>query len=202
MAASTLERFHARLRGIEHTRKRTHALMSAKTITRRDTHSMYEALFIRAVVGFEAFCEELFEQIMKQRLRYPKSHAAPLVQCTSWIVMDTLIRGGRNYADWLPYERTIERADAFLLNGSPFKKLNKTQVDTLSRIHVIRNAIVHPSAHARKRFETIAGVALSSGERTPAGYLCGFNAPDQTRLEAYTGELGIFAQTLFGKPKP
>src|SRR5688572_24554484 len=107
MAKKTvLGNFHRRLNALEHTRARMDSLYTNGTIKLRDIASIYEAIFVRAVVGFERFCEDLFVGIVNHSILYSPRRVLPKVSVYSDSTLIELIKLGRSYAEWLPYHHT------------------------------------------------------------------------------------------------
>lgn len=111
-----------------------------------------------------------------------------------------IVLGGRAYVDWLPYQFTDKRAEAFFRGGHPFSSLEKNDKREVERILLIRNAVAHQSRSARSKFEdqVIGTALLLPTERTPAGYLRSiFRAtPTQTGYEEIASTLATLSRKL------
>jgi hypothetical protein len=206
MPHSILTDFHRRLASLNHTRMRMESLYSRGDILLRDVSTVYESLFLRAVVGFEQFCEVLFLEILKGRIRYSGSRVVPRITHNSVGAMREVLLQGKPYLDWLPYESTEKRAKWYLNGGRPFTNLDDAERSTIKTIQTIRNAIAHSSDHALRKFRqsVIGNQSLLPRERTPAGFLRSqlTNAPMQRRIEVYVAELGSIAAKICGNPIP
>ena len=197
--------FRRSLKGLDYTRKRMEGLCRAQQITRRDLNSVYEALFLRAVSRFESFLEELFLGILQGRVEYKKNRRVTLkVAPTSRQALIHIVFQKNSYLDWLPFSKTEDRADYYLLGARPFSDLEQPDKDAISKIVIIRNAIAHHSKHSANQFKTkvIQSQPLLRGEKTPAGYLRSEVQPNINRFEAYIGELGRIAAHLCSPTPP
>jgi hypothetical protein len=163
---------------------------------------MYEILFLGGFTTFEAFLEEVFlDLLVARRGRADHSLAIPRVTVKAVPIARELVFGlGRKYADWLPFERTVDRARMFFRGGRPFATVGVGQRELVDKAHVIRNAIAHQSRYSGEQFEKkiIAGTSLPPRERKPGGYLRGLvsGAPPLTRFENYTTALLTLAKEL------
>jgi hypothetical protein len=189
----------ARVRSVDATRRRVDSLMRSGRLSNRAVEQVYESLFLSAFTAFEVYIEEIFLLLLVSppvRAR-AISGAVPRVAVKSFAVARDLVIGpGRKYVDWLPYERTIERAELFFRGGRPFTEVPLAEREFVNRAQVIRNAIAHRSRYSEEKFErqVIAGTALAPRERRPAGYLRGLLSatPAVTRYESYAnGLLGL-----------
>jgi hypothetical protein len=68
----------------------------------------------------------------------------------------------------------------------------------LHKALLIRNALAHPSRHARKMFleRVVGSLALPPNQMNPAGYLRGQHAVAQTRFEYLLAECGMVVRRL------
>ena len=193
--------FSGHLRHLEKTRAKMEQLLDQGIIVRRDIEQVYEGLYLEAFTSLERFIEDLFLGLLVGRLQASSLSIVPRISCSCDRVAREVVFGGDNYVDWLPYERRTERrAEAFFRNGLPFKSLQKADKQQLDRFYCIRNAIAHQSTYSRQKFESdvIGSIALTPRDRTPAGYLRSKfrTAPDQTRYENITNEMGDIAVKL------
>jgi hypothetical protein len=200
-----LTSFQARLAQLARARVRMEKLYDDDGVALRDTLALYEALFLRAVVAFEEFLEEVFFLMMQRRITRapqpvhlgpgycrisPRFRAGP-------VVMREVVFQGENYLKWLPIRDTIDRAELYLIEGRPFTNLDVADKQVLHDITTVRNAISHNSAHSLRTFlKMIEGMPLLRGESTPAGFLRSKSNPTQTRFEVYMGNLGTIAAKL------
>ncbi len=122
--------------------------------------------------------------LVMSRVQTSDPDAESLVQIRSDKVAHAVIRGGRKYADWLPLEKTKERAPVFLSRGRPFDRLRDVDIQVFQRMQIIRNAVAHRSHHAKRRFKRalIDGQGIPPTQQNPAGYLRGPHATGQSRL--------------------
>jgi hypothetical protein len=158
----------------------------------RVAEQLYESLFLNAVTSFETFVEELFLALLLLGRR--SGPAVPRISVQSYKVARQLVIGpGRKYADWLPYDETIKRANVFFRGGRPFAGVAKADRDLLGNAYLIRNVIAHRSRHSELKFRlNVLGTApLPARERSPAGFLRGqlSAAPPVTRFENYVANM-------------
>ena len=196
-----------RYRSLELTRQRIEKLVGDGEISLRAAEHMYEGLFLSTFTAFETFVEELFVGLLVSNagLYSETADVVPRFTIRSHIVArDLVIGAGRQYVDWLPSERTEERANVFFRGGRPFTLLrDPTMANVLAvlgRGTIVRNAIAHKSRYSLHRFElnVIRGTALPPRERTPAGFLrgVGAGAPVETRYETYATGILTVARSL------
>lgn len=142
----------------------------------------------------------MFVGVVCKSVKHPCRTVKPKAAFKSRGVCHEVLRGSRSHAEWMPYDHTLKRADAYLAQGLPFTCLFKTETDKLMKISMIRNAIAHKSRVADERFQThvIAGANLLPRERTPAGYLRTIfaSSPSQTRYEECICDIAGIARKL------
>jgi hypothetical protein len=168
------------------------------TITKRDVDSVYEALFLRAVTGFEGFLEELFLDILDRRVKYKSVRKVSLkMSAKSREHLIDIVFQGNPYLNWLPFRQTEDRAKRYLLDGKPFTDLDNGDKSKIKTIVTIRNAIAHHSRHSKEEFhDVIDSLHLLKGERTPAGFLRSQVQPTVNRFDVYISDLGRIASIL------
>jgi hypothetical protein len=117
---------------------------------------------------------------------------------TSNRALKDILLQGRSYLDWIPIDRTIERADIYLNGGRPFSELTDGDRSTIKTITMIRHAIAHQGEHAKRVFreKVIGSSALLPVEKRPAGYLRSQANANQKRFEVYIIQLGRIALDL------
>jgi hypothetical protein len=187
------------------TRVKVEELHANKLLTRRAVEHTYVGLFLSAYTAFEGFLEDLFVGLLvaKSGQVFHRGKATPRVVIRSKkVAFQILLKPGKDYLDWLPYNYTIERANAFFRGGRPFTTLVDVHRDHLTKIVVLRNAIAHQSSFAQEQFtkKVIGSTKLPPRERTPARYLCGNfrNSPAQTRQEVILANTVQLAAKLAG----
>jgi hypothetical protein len=213
MTHPILGAYHRRLKHLDFTRKRMESLHGDGHVTLRDISSVYEALFLRAVVAFELYCETLFYNIMTGGIRYSERKAKCKLIGVSAKTLRAILLQEKKYLDWLPYDNTINRAKLYIHNpkgddkiGRPFVELDAGEKSQLSSIYRIRNAIAHSSTHALAEFtnKVIGNRPLPPQERTPCGFLRSLASatPRQTQFEVWMAALGSIATSILGTPIP
>lgn len=200
MPRAALVSFHRQLRNLDYTRKRMETLFKESEIVLRDLHSVYEGLFLRAVTGFEVFLEELFLGILERRIRYRGRGVSLRMRATSTQALRQILLQGDKYLDWLPYSKTLDRAELYLNDGKPFTDLDDGDRSVIQQVTAIRHAIAHKGGHAMAVFQrtVIGNLPLLRDDRKPAGFLrYPFRqSPAQSRFEYYVAELGRIALVL------
>lgn len=175
-------------------------LFTERKINKTDLESVYEALFLRAVTGFEVFLEELFISVLRGRTKYSASRVQLRMEAKSRDALMDILLQGSHYMNWLPYFHTEKRAKLYLKDGRPFSELDDGDRSLIRTVTTIRNAIAHKSPYAIGEFErtVIGSMALLPSEKCPAGFLRTriTSGPGQSRFEVYIGELGRISALL------
>jgi len=111
--------------------------------------------------------------------------ARPTISVRSYAVAAKIVAGGRPHVAWLPYQRTLERADRYFVGGRPFSSLTEPEKDSLHRLTVTRNALAHESGPARTKFyaSCVAGRGIAPSQARAVAYLRGHHSASQTRLD-------------------
>lgn len=179
---------------LDSTRRRVDGLVVSGNLSRRAAEQVYESLFLSSFTAFEVFIDELFLTLLVKQKDASRTGAIPRVTVRSFAVGRELIMGaGRNYVDWLPYDRTVERANLFFRGGRPFTNVSAGDRELVNKAQIIRNAIAHRSRYSEKRFERdiIGTTAVPLREYKPAAYLRGLvsGAPPLTRYENFSAGL-------------
>ena len=190
-----------KFRTLELTRRKVEVLHGNGYISLSDKKQFYEGLYLKTHVTFEAFLEELFYGLLVEgsAVNTPRE-IIPRVNVKSHGIARDLVQAGKDYIDWIPYEKTLKAAKLFFRNGEPFTRLSGGEVSDIYKSHVIRNVIAHKSKHSLSKFEKhlIGDTPVPAQERKPAGYLMGIYAtnPVQTRYELYAAKLKNIATQL------
>ena len=165
--------FAKKLGLLESTRAKVEALFSPGSLARHDVEAVYAGLFIAAFTEFEALIERLFLGLFDGSLRSVTQPTTKMFAVSPKAFCRAVVFEGKNYADWLPIEeKTIPRAERFLVGGVPFSNLLPAEKQSLKNAHLLRNALAHRSDAATQRFQaSITQQALLPHEKTPAGYL-------------------------------
>jgi hypothetical protein len=84
-----------------------------------------------------------------------------------------LMLGGKEYVDYLPYDRTEKISQLLFTGGRPFTLLGRPEKTTLRRCQRVRNYIAHRSDFARAKFlsEYQNIKPLRVAKPTPSHYL-------------------------------
>ena len=201
-ALTLSENFAGHLRYLELTRRKMERLYSAGSVVRRDIEQIYSGLYMDSLTSFESLIEDLFVGLLSGRFSAVSQGAgAPLATFKNKQAVINVVYGGRNYVDWLPYNRTSERAKIFFRDGVPFTNLDKNDENHILQCLSVRNAIAHKSDHAKRLFErrVLANHSpLMAREKTPTGYLRSVfrQNPAQTRYEQLVVGLSAIATKL------
>jgi hypothetical protein len=211
MGLNVLSRLRTRIERLDVIRNRMESLLRRNKITSKDVESVYESLFMRAVVAFETFLEELFFAIAHGKIKYSSRKITCKLSGISEDVIQDIVHQGKSYVNWIPYESTKQRVLLYMRIvgskandcGRPFLELKKPQTDSLGNIVIIRNALAHSSNHAMNEYKSkiIGNRPLLPAEKSPAGYLRVKDAASgQTRFEGYVTELISIAALIYGSP--
>ena len=192
MTLQLVEKYQKKLRHADETRKRMELLFSQGALIERDILAVYEGLFLRSVVGFEDLVETVFFQILEGRSHkstWGCKISGPVASLRKCVLQD------KNYLDWLPIDKTIDRSNIYLRGGKPFSSLDSDDKSKLVQVMAIRNAIAHPSASALAKFkkQVVGNTAIPHRERRPAPYLRGQSRPSTCRFEIFVQGLGQIA---------
>ncbi len=189
----------SRAKGLRDYANRMERLRSSRNISETDLNRVYAGAFLSFHTFLERSLERAFLGLLMGRLVSSDSSVRPLVAINSNKVAHEIVRGGRTYVDWLPYDRhMVKRADAFFSGGRPFRNLSKAEMNVFARATVMRNAIAHESSHALRQFARFftVGKSLPPDQRRPAGYLRGQHAVGQSRFDLMLSEGVVVMRSL------
>lgn len=180
----------SRARGLNGYVQRIERVRASRGLSDSDANRAYAGALLAFHVSVERSLERLFLGTVMGRFTYTSRPITPLVVIRSEVVARAVVKGDRKYLDWLPYNYTASRAEAFLSGGRPFADLGRTDIAAFERLSVVRNAIAHDSSHALKQFRAqfVVGRPLPVGQQSPAGYLRGQHSTGQTRFEFMLAE--------------
>ncbi len=187
------------LQDLEKVRVKMEALFAGGNLLEDDIEHVYNGLFLEAFTGFEALIETVFLELISGGCHSSESDVVPKLTVSSYDIAQSVVFGGRNYIDWLPFKNTLAKAQAFFVDGYPFMRLKsdplKSHLNSLERFLSIRNAIAHKSKHAQQKFENkVSGSSpLSPRQRKPAGYLRSSVNRTQVQYQVIANELNIIA---------
>lgn len=160
-----------------------------------DKNQIVSGTLVSYYAFYERQLEALFMGLLTGRLQHATARVRPLANFTSIRAADEIVRDGRKYIDWLPFDRhTVKRSTLYFENGEPFNRLTGAQRRVLEELGLLRNALAHQSAHSVQRFrsEFIDGNFLPTWQKRPAGYLRGDYSLGVTRLNHYlTASVGV-----------
>ena len=161
------------------------------SFTQAEIEKTYAGNLLLFYAFVERSLERLFVGLLRNRFVSDHSNIKPLIQVNSDKVAHAIIRSGRPYADWLPYDHTKKRAEAFFSQGKPFTTLTSNELRPYRELGIIRNALAHQSSSSKKRFETqiIGDKPLPSEQQRPAGYLRGNHTIGQSRINHLFSEV-------------
>jgi hypothetical protein len=188
-----------RVRSLEQTRTKMEDLFANAAVAKRDVEHVYGAIFVAACASFEAMIEDLFLKLLTGQVRVPRSVKVKATFRSDLAARDVVF-GDRKYLDWIPYDRTIKRAESLFYGGRPFSKLGNNEKVVIKEAFLIRNAIAHKEGHARRQFdvEVANKRVLRPRDRTPTSFLRSLHStgPDVTQYEQFIGELTSIARNL------
>ncbi len=185
---------------LDRLRRKQEALHQDGQLSRRDVEQIYEALYLRCITSFEALIEELFVSLLCGAVG-ARADIRPRIQVGSKQVARDVIRGQRKWVDWLPFDRTIEMAEAFFRGGRPFSSMSGDDRAFLDQSVCIRNAIAHQSRHALNVFnrQVVAHHSLAPRDRKVCAFLrttFTISPIPETRYEYYATRLARIATEL------
>lgn len=163
-----------RLNSLEATRAQLEALFRGGSLAQDALDNAYVGLYVTMCVEFEGFLENLFLSLLLDGAGVVQTGVAPTVVVGSQEVVKAMVIGpGKDYADWLPYDRTEQKANIFFQSGKPFTNVSGDQKGYVKEIMYLRNALAHSSEYSRRVFldKVIQQRPLSNAERTPIGFL-------------------------------
>ena len=198
-AKTIFDRVVSRSRGLDLYVKKMERLYRGGSISRVDIERVYAGSFILFYTVVERAIESLFIGLLTGRLVSDDSSVRPLIRVNSDRVAHAVVRGGRSYVDWLPYEQhTKRRAEAFFSQGKPFANLDRSDIRAYESISTVRNALAHESSSAMRKFhrDFTENKVLPPEQRRPAGYLRGQHAMGQTRLNLLFSEAVLSIRNL------
>ena len=201
MAHDLATKFIGHLNYIDLTRVKMERYLQNNIIVLRDIEQIYSGLYLDAITSFERLIEDLFLGILVGNLNSRLPRVSPRINYSSHKMARIAVFGGKNYANWLPYSYTLNRARAFYRQrGLPFNALNNSDINIIDMVYYIRNAIAHKSHYSIKKFkeEVIGNINLNPREKKPAGFLrTMYRAfPPMTRYEYYIGEIKFMARKI------
>jgi len=187
-----------RLQGLERTRIKMEQLYSESRVAKRDIEHIYGALLLSAYSSFEVMLEDLFLRLLTSK-KLPKSIESKAT-FRSLQAARSIVFGERKYLDWIPYDRTLRRAESHFYGGRPFTQLDANERTRIKELCLVRNAIAHNKGYARRQFEReiVSNLVLAPRERTPNGFLRSLHslAPNVTRYEQLIADLTAIARSL------
>jgi len=194
------EEFSGHLGYLEQTRNKMERLFLEGSVVNRDMNQVYVGLYFEAITSFERLIEELFVGLLSGRFVTSSAPVVPLLQFSNRRAVRSVVYGGRDYVDWLPYDRTEDLANRFFRKGVPFTSLDTGEKTLIRSCLDIRNAIAHKSRHSVQTFErrVLGSQNLMQREKTPPGYLRSIfrTAPIQRRYQYYVFSMSSIAHKL------
>ncbi len=186
---------------LDRTSARVAALHAKKNISGFDVEQIYSGVYLDAFVSFERFIEDIFLGYVSGGLTSPSRTVKLLITITPPSKAEQVILAGKSYVDWIPFDQhTKKRAETYFKNGVPFSNLERSEMDLIVRLHQIRNALAHRSAHSMDVFNrlVVGNLAIAPRDKRPGRFLLTiFRAhPKQTRLQNYLFEMLVIARKL------
>ncbi len=184
--------FRYRVEKKELTRTKIENLLVNNNLEKIDVLTVYDGLFLGLFTDFEQLLEELFWGLLEGKVTIDgyKINEIRKIKISPQSEINSVILGGQRYLDWLPYNKTIKRAEIFFHDGIPFNNLDNDQKAYLGRYHKIRNAIAHKSPKSQADFDKIIqNLPLLPSQKTPAGYLRSKPRGQETQYEIAATQL-------------
>lgn len=168
--AGLAARFQRRMDLLDATTNSANRANRARRLNRQALGSLYEGAMLSLAKSLETFLEDYFLLLLHSpSARGEVQSSTAIVEPSSRGEVDALFDLDNSYLDWLPFQRTQERADRFFPNGSPFSRLARAsqEKETLRVHHVVRNAVAHESGTAVRKFHGLDQVKNVPG-RAPS----------------------------------
>lgn len=185
--------FRKYVQSLENTRRKMESLLNNNNLDLNDIEKVYDGLYINLFTEFASLIEDLFFGLLKKKILSPLTNVVVTISPSSGMIAQEILLIGKNYIDWLPYEKTIERAKIFFKDGIPFTLLNDGHKSNLKRYIYIRNALTHKSEYSLQQFNrhVIGSSNLTPREKTPTGFLRSIfrRKPNLTQYENVAREL-------------
>ena len=199
-ATSLSSKFSGHLSNLEYTRAKMERLLARGEIVNRDINQVYIGLYLEVITSFESFIENLFIGLLSGTHSVNSQPVVPLIAFKNRRAVGPIVFRENNYLDWLPYDRTENRAKQFFENGIPFSCLAQQDKQLIQQCSYIRNAVAHNSKNSFGRFQlhVVGNQNLMSREKKPAGYLRSTfrTSPKQSRYEHLIQEMASIATKL------
>lgn len=143
------------------------------SLTLGEQQKIVEGVFIQMVTCFESHTEELFFGLLEGKIARKSLSVCLAFSIRPSTYIRNLLLLDRDYFEWLPIDKTIDRAGNVFIDGKPFSKISGLPLKgELAGISKIRNAIAHSSEFAQQSFQRIiCNSRLLPHEQTPGGYL-------------------------------
>ena len=146
------DRFLERVMSLDRYLQKIESLYGLGHITQQDAERAYRGAYLEFHIGLEQAIEKLFLGLLRGSLRSRSHRVHPRISVKSHRVASEVVRGANRFVDWLPYDRTLQRAEVFFRGGRPFTSLTWQEKKELEDSTAIRNALAHESSVALKRF--------------------------------------------------
>lgn len=189
-AAELAERLNRVATRLELRVVKAESLYRSSHLNAEDVEFVYGSAYVQFAAQLEAILEDLFMGLLTGSVVMPRAQAVSRVPFKSSVVAKDVVYGGRAYLDWLPYDRTRDRAKLFFRAGRPFSNVSSAAAESFNRVPVLRNALAHSSTSSFSKFSTrfVDGKQLPPSQRKPAGYLRGSHAKGQSRINYQMAE--------------
>lgn len=129
-------------------------------VSRSTLSNVVELATLRTHSLLEAFLQEVFYLALLGDSSVPGNGPALPVRNREEADLLVLSSGSRRekFLSWLPFDRTLEMAETYLVEGSTFERLRYRGIEkrALAELVTVRNAIAHPSDYAFARFAELA----------------------------------------------
>lgn len=199
-AKELYEWFRRYSRGLE--QERRNAEGNSTELRSTVVERIYEATFLTTITGLESLLEELFFSCLTATS--DQVDVTPIVGVSSRaaaIRFTTNAERRPSYLDWLPFQRTLKRADSYLQGGRPFSRLRDRagDLEVLSQAQAIRNAIAHRGPALKKFRQALPVSTLPSAKRRPGPFLRStvfHGGEPRTQHEAFSAELRRLSRAL------
>ena len=142
-----------------------------------------EAALLGLHTSFESFVRELYLQCVSGVAGIPGVRSN--LRATSDEDAQAIVAGDRQFVDWLPISKTLDRALLHMRGGQPFVRIwGRNQVTRhLDLMQVVRNRIAHSGEEALRKYDKQIAKGQASFERPARSAAARISVEDESRTD-------------------
>jgi len=173
------------------------AASSDAQIDRKHIYFAYEYAFLRIFTGWEKFVQGAFIGYITAKRINGHRHKSYLKRISEKRALE-LLTGTKEYPDWSNFDDIFRLADLFFIDPEPFKQPFLQVQTAFLDIKKIRNAIVHMSSIAIKKYEGLlrANMPRARIDMTPGEFLSTIKRDRETFWEYYISYMEAAASRI------